>query len=122
MPTRIRLATIGTIMLGVRHLESSLAFYRDKLGLEVRMKMDDVALLAAGGVTLGLIARNPLPPAGAAEIVFQVPDVRAAYAGLQAQGVSFLNQPHQITPGDWAAHFKDLDGHLLSIFGPEGRA
>jgi catechol 2,3-dioxygenase-like lactoylglutathione lyase family enzyme len=109
-------------MLGVRHLESSLAFYRDKLGLEVRMKLNDVALLATGGITLGLITRNPLPPAGGAEIVFQVPSVRAAYAGLQGQGVSFMNEPHQVTPTDWAAHFKDLDGHLLSIFGPEGSA
>lgn len=122
MAARVRLATIGTIMLGVRNLESSLAFYRDTLGLEVRMKMNDVALLGTGGVTLGLIVRNPLPPAGAAEIVFQVPNVRAAYAGLQAQGVSFVNQPHQITPTDWAAHFRDVDGHLLSIFGPEGSA
>lgn len=122
MPTRIRLVTIGAIMLGVRHLESSLAFYQDKLGLEVRMKLNDVALLASGGVTLGLIARNPLPPAGGTEIVFQVADVRAAYAGLQAQGVSFVNEPHQATPTDWAAHFKDVDGHLLSVFGPEGSA
>ena len=122
MPTTIRLATIGTIMLGVRHLESSLAFYRDKLGLEVRMKLNDVALMATGGVALGLIVRNPLPPAGGTEIVFPVDNVRAAYAGLQAQGVSFINQPHQITPTDWAAHFKDLDGNLLSIFGPEGSA
>ena len=122
MPTTIRLATIGTIMLGVRHLESSLAFYRDKLGLEVRMKLNDVALLATGGVALGLIVRNPLPPASGTEIVFPVDNVRAAYAGLQAQGVSFINQPHQITPTSWAAHFKDVDGHLLSIFGPEGSA
>ena len=122
MSIRIRLATIGTIMLGVRHLESSLAFYRDKLGLEVRMKLNDVALLATGGVALGLIVRNPLPPVGGAEIVFQVSNVRAAYAGLQGLGVSFMNEPHPVTPTDWAAHFKDLDGHLLSIFGPEGGA
>ena len=122
MPTTIRLATIGTIMLGVRHLESSLAFYRDKLGLEVRMKLNDVALLATGGVSLGLIVRTPLPPIGGTEIVFQVSNVRATYAELQGQGVSFVNEPHPVTPTDWAAHFKDLDGHLLSIFGPEGGA
>ena len=122
MSIRIRLATIGTIMLGVRHLESSLAFYQDKLGLEVRMKLNDVALLATGGVSLGLIVRTPLPPIGGTEIVFQVSNVRATYAELQGQGVSFVNEPHPVTPTDWAAHFKDLDGHLLSIFGPEGGA
>jgi len=106
----------------VRHLESSLAFYQDKLGLEVRMKLNDVALLATGGVSLGLIVRTPLPPIGGTEIVFQVSNVRATYAELQGQGVSFVNEPHPVTPTDWAAHFKDLDGHLLSIFGPEGGA
>jgi len=122
MASGIRLATIGTIMLGVGHLESSLAFYRDKLGLETRMKLNDVALLDTGGVTLGLIVRKPLPPVGGAEIVFQVGEVRAAYAALRAQGVAFVSEPHQVTPTDWAAHFKDVDGHLLSIFGPEGKA
>jgi catechol 2,3-dioxygenase-like lactoylglutathione lyase family enzyme len=120
MPPGIRLATIGTIMLGVRHLESSLAFYREKLGLAVRMQLNDVALLDTGAVTLGLIARNTPQLAGATEIVFQVGNVRAAYTGLQGQGVTFVNEPHQITPTDWAAHFRDVDGHLLSIFGPEG--
>jgi hypothetical protein len=86
------------------------------------MKLNDVALLETGGVTLGLIVRNPPQPAGGTEIVFQVGSVRAAYAGLRAQGVSFVSEPRQITPTDWAAHFKDVDGHLLSIFGPEGSA
>ena len=122
MPNRIHLSTIGTVMLDVRQLEPSLAFYQEKLGLGVRMKLKDVALLDTGGVTLGLIVRNPPQPAGGSEIVFQVANVRAAYAGLQTQGVSFVSEPHQITPTDWVAHFKDVDGHLLSIFGPEGGA
>ena len=42
------------------------------------------------------------------------------YRALTQAGIAFLNEPRQVTPTEWAAHFKDRDGHLLSIFGPEG--
>jgi predicted enzyme related to lactoylglutathione lyase len=60
--------------------------------------------------------------AGATEVVFAVESVRAAQRTLSAQGVSFLGEARQVTPTDWASHFRDVDGHLLSIFGPEGQA
>jgi len=60
--------------------------------------------------------------AGATEVVFQVESVRAARKNLIAQGVTFMSEPRQATPTDWVAHFKDPDGHLLSVFGPEGQA
>jgi predicted enzyme related to lactoylglutathione lyase len=107
-------------MLGVRQLQPSLAFYQDLLGLKVKMKQSTLALLDGGAVTLGLIVRNTPQLSGATEIVFQVDNVRAAHQGLVAQGVSFVSEPHQVTPNEWAAHFKDVDGHLLSVFGPEG--
>jgi predicted enzyme related to lactoylglutathione lyase len=60
--------------------------------------------------------------AGATEVVFQVESVRATHRALIVQGISFVTEPHQATPTDWVAHFRDADGHLLSIFGPEGQA
>jgi catechol 2,3-dioxygenase-like lactoylglutathione lyase family enzyme len=107
-------------MLGVRQLQPSLAFYQDVLGLKVKMKESNLALLDGGAVTLGLIVRNTPQLSGATEIVFQVDNVRTAHQGLLAQGVSFVSEPHPVTPSEWAAHFKDVDGHLLSVFGPEG--
>jgi catechol 2,3-dioxygenase-like lactoylglutathione lyase family enzyme len=120
-----QLARISAVMLGVRDLALSLAFYKDKLGLNVLMQEPQLALLQCGTVMLGLSpghARMAPHLAGATEVVFQVESVRAARKNLIAQGVAFTSEPRQVTPTDWAAHFKDPDGHLLSLFGPEGQA
>jgi predicted enzyme related to lactoylglutathione lyase len=60
--------------------------------------------------------------AGATEVVFGVDNVRATHKAMTAQGITFMSAPSQATATDWVAHFKDPDGHLLSIFGPEGQA
>jgi len=114
---------ITAVMLGVRDMPAALAFYRDKLGLAVIMQESTLALLQCGAVMLGLSrghAQAGPHIAGATEVVFRVDNVRAAHCALTAQGISFLSEPRQATPNDWVAHFRDVDGHLLSIFGPEG--
>lgn len=120
----VHLSAISSIMLGVRDLPQSLAFYRDKLGLKVKMQEAQLALLDAGPVVLGLSpghVRLAAQVNGATEVVFQVENVRAARQALIERGVVFMNEPRQVTPTAWAAHFRDPDGHLLSIFGPEGK-
>jgi catechol 2,3-dioxygenase-like lactoylglutathione lyase family enzyme len=116
---------ITAVMLGVRDMPAALAFYRDKLGLKVIMQESALALLQSGAVMLGLSrghAQSAPHIAGATEVVFRVENVRAAHRALSAQGISFLGEPRQATPTDWVAHFRDVDGHLLSVFGPEGAA
>jgi len=125
MQPEIQLSRISAVMLGVRDLPAALAFYQNKLGLKVIMQESALALLQCGNVLLGLSRSHiSLAPqvAGATEVVFQVDDVRAARKALQARGVEFTSEPRQATPTDWVAHFKDVDGHLLSVFGPEGKA
>jgi len=118
----IRLTQINNIILGVTDLARSSAFYRETLGLEVQFESDGFVFLDAGGVVLALsTARAWLatPPAGATEVGFGVADVTAAHQALSARGVEFLNAPRNVTGDQWAANFRDPDGHLLSIFGPE---
>jgi predicted enzyme related to lactoylglutathione lyase len=125
MAEPIRISRISAVMLGVRDLPLALAFYKEKLGLKVLMHEPQLALLQCGTVTLGLSrghAHAAPHIAGATEVVFAVDSVRAARKSLTAQGVTFLSEPRQVTPTDWAAHFKDPDGHILSLFGPEGQA
>jgi catechol 2,3-dioxygenase-like lactoylglutathione lyase family enzyme len=125
MQQHVRLSQISAIMLGVRDLPQALAFYEKQLGLKVIMRESQLALLQCGTVMLGL-SRGHVRAApnvtGATEVVFQVETVRAAHRDLTSKGVSFTSEPHQVTPTDWVAHFRDVDGHLLSIFGPEGKA
>lgn len=119
----VRLSGITAIMLGVSDLEKSLEFYRAKLGMKVKLSEPQLALLEAGPITLGLSPGHVrLAPqvAGATEVSFRVENVRGTRQALIESGVPFLNEPRQATQTEWAAHFRDPDGHLLSIFGPEG--
>src|SRR5262245_47458141 len=125
MAGAIQLSRITAVMLGVRDLAPALDFYQKKLGLSVIMQGPALALLQCGPVMLGLSRGHVnLAPhvAGATEVVFAVENVRAAHQALSALGIVFTTGPRQATPTDWVAHFKDPDGHLLSIFGPEGKA
>jgi catechol 2,3-dioxygenase-like lactoylglutathione lyase family enzyme len=123
MAAQIQLSGISAVMLGVRDVQQSLEFYKEKLGLHVIMKEQGLALLKCGDVMLGLSRGHVnLAPqiAGATEVVFAVESVRAAQKALAALGVTFMSEARQATEREWVAHFKDPDGHLLSIFGPEG--
>ena len=125
MPSDLSISGISAVMLGVRDLGQSVAFYKDKLGLKVMMQEPGLALLQAGAVMLGLSPGHlRLAPhvTGATEVVFRGASVREAHKALTERGIVFLSEPRQATPTDWVAHFKDGDGHLLSVFGPEGKA
>ena len=118
----MKLSTIGHIMLGVRDLKTSAEFYTETLGMKLVFKMEEMAFLEAGNVTLVLsrsladVSENLV---GATEVVFAVEDVTDAHRQLTERGVKFINQPRQVTDKDWAANFADPDGHLLSVFGPQ---
>lgn len=123
MEPEFKLSQIGVIMLGVKEMARSVAFYRDRLGLAVKMSFEGFTFLDGGGVTLvlseGLARAANGPIAGATEVVFSVPDVRAAHQALLAKGLEFTIAPRQVSGPIWAANFRDPDGHGLSVFGPE---
>ena len=124
MTEPVQLSRIAAIMLGVRDLPAAIGFYKDKLGLKVIMQESELALLQCGGVIVGLSPRhmNAAPLAEAVEVSFGVDNLRATHKALGEKGVVFQGEPRQVTPTDWAVHFRDVDGHLLSLFGPEGKA
>ena len=127
MDSDFKLNRVGVVMLGVRDLASSVAFYRDKLGLMVVSQSEGFAFINGGGVTLalseGLATAHGRsgPLAGATEVVFSVDDVRNAHQQLAERGVSFTHEPRVVSGPMWAANFNDPDGHLLSIFGPSSK-
>ena len=117
-----RVPAISMIMLGVRDMEKSVAFYRDRLGLTLKQQFPGFAMFDAGAVTLVLSearAQGAASIAGATEVIFSVEDVRSATEALRQQGVGFSHEPHQVNGPMWAANFPDPDGHLLTLFGPE---
>jgi len=116
---------VSMVMLGVRNIEQSVSFYRDKLGIKVQMQFEGFAFLDTGTVRVILseaLAKNSANIAGATEVIFTVEDVRAATDALKQQGITFSHEPHQVNGPMWAANFPDPDGHLLTLFGPERKA
>lgn len=112
---------VSVIMLGASDMKKSIAFYRDKVGLNLTSEIENFAFFDGGGTTLALSrAHAQASPSiiGATEIVFGVDGVKAEYERLLARGVTFQTKPHDINGKEWAASFTDPDGHLLSIFGP----
>jgi catechol 2,3-dioxygenase-like lactoylglutathione lyase family enzyme len=119
----LKLSKLSVIMLGVRDLKRSVAFYRDTLGLTPSGAVEAFSFFNAGGVTLAL---HGFPDLGTGdqrrtEIVFAVDDVDDAYQSLTARGVKFRIAPRLATGDEFVADFRDPDEHVLSIFGPRRR-
>ena len=112
---------VSVIMLGASDLPRSVAFYRDKLGLQLTSEIPNFAFFDAGGTTLALSrahAQHSPSIVGATEVVFGVDGVKETYEKLRALGVDFRTEPRDVNGKEWAASFVDPDGHILSIFGP----
>ncbi|EHR53497.1 VOC family protein [Saccharomonospora amisosensis] len=85
---------LRSILLPASDLESSLAFYRDGLGLGVRMRdRDDYAELSAGSIKLALAIPADHPVPESALPVFRSEDVSVAVSRLLAAGATVLSGP-----------------------------
>jgi len=114
---------VSMISLGVKDPARSIKFYGETLGLELVGKPGEVTLFRAGDVTLVLNQPLALAPGrslvGAVEVIFPVDSVAQYHDKLVKRGCSFVQTPHEVTPGMWAATFTDPDGHWLTILGPK---
>ena len=121
-------------ILAVSDFAASLAFYRDRLGLEVEAVYDDppYATLACAGARLSLAeqghAAEDRPgvamtaPAdrsqAAAVLVLEVADALAVHAALEAEAVPMLAPPFSPPWGGCRFFCVDPDGHLVEIEQP----
>lgn len=116
-------------MLAVHNLEESVAFYRDRLGFEVREYSAQIAGLTNGSMNLDLYTKSlPTPekptitlenlnkPGHTSVIVdILVDDCHAAYQTLVEQGVNFLTPPYEPSWGGWRCFAVDPDGYLIEL-------
>ena len=127
----------------VSDLDSSTAFYRDVVGLQVvtsrerqggpisqMIGYDDVhlkacLLSAGGGHVLELIQYIHPPGAdrpsddrntlGASHLAFDVDDIEATFRHLVDNGALKLNPPVELQPGRIACYLQDPDGNWVEL-------
>ena len=104
---------IGQVAIRARNLEASVAFYRDKLGLDFLFDAGPLAFLMCGNVRLMLaVPENDSVDRPSSTLYFRVPDLQAAYAEL-------VDEPHLIAklPDHelWMVFFRDPDGNLMGL-------
>lgn len=124
MPTStgLKLSSLSYVIIYVRDTEKSAAFYRDKLGMTVKVNNPGWVELETGSTTLALHGTENMPEIkeGHACMVFAVDDVYEAAKTLKANGVTLKEEPRQVCEeGDhvgMSADFVDLDGNMLSVF------
>ena len=108
---------LSMIMLIVRDMDRSVAFYRDIVGLKVQMHTPFWSSLSAGNIVLGLHPESEhakVAPGTGCTFGFEVPDLQPVAADLKAAGVKFLMEPRQEDFG-WLAMFADSDGYAVQL-------
>jgi lactoylglutathione lyase len=107
----------------VESLERSVAFYRDVIGLVVRVEGDGYVEFAMDNTKFALFERSALPeligrgggtpPCG--EIGFLTDDVDVEATRLTALGVEILRGPVDRPWGERTLHIADPDGNIIEF-------
>ena len=113
-----------------RDLDASLAFYRDKLGLEVARRDPDRIVFRCGGGTQLVVTESTVGTADTqTQVAWRVADIRAAIDDLRGRGVTIeeYEAPDPVTTDgvadmghSWAAWFIDPSRNVLSVVEPKG--
>ncbi|MGY2078705.1 VOC family protein [Modestobacter sp. SYSU DS0657] len=110
---------VASVWVPVSDMDRARAFYRDTLGLSETKTTEDWSEFDAGGLMIGLNAReNAQPTDGGAVITFQPDgDLDGEVAALRDKGVQFTGG---ISDHPWGriAPFKDSEGNDLQFYGP----
>jgi catechol 2,3-dioxygenase-like lactoylglutathione lyase family enzyme len=122
------------VILAVRDVDRSLAFYRDLLGGDVEATYDDppYATLTLAGTRLSLAEQGHTAvdrpgvtmtaPEDASKanvvLVVEVDDARAVYAELERKGARFLAEPYEPPWGGCRFFCVDHDGFLVELEQP----
>lgn len=119
----IQLQKPDYFVIYVSNMQRSTAFYRDVLGLPLKMHTPGWTAFNTGDITLALHATDAnsqgrvegLPPAGQAQIVFIVDDIQTTYEALKTQDVSFSMPPQKQATGRTFAILHDPDGFAITL-------
>jgi len=115
------------VILYVNDFEKTMSFYKDILGLQIKMQQDTYVEFETGSTTLSINTRQSVkeeigldvPELTSStqtfEIAFVVEDVSATIEKLREQGVPIIKEPATKPWGQTVAYVADPDGHFIEI-------
>lgn len=123
--TDVKLTNLGYVIVYVKDMEKALPFYRDTLGMKVKVDDSGWVEFETGPATFALHADTKLSGTrapGQPIPVFTVQDINHVYESLKNAGVKFESTPRQVCEAGpnqigLSADFHDPDGNFLSIYG-----
>lgn len=101
----------------VDDMDRAIAFYRDKLGLEVKFQSPFWSEFATGDTVLALHPASDENPAGGVELGFAADNLGEFYDRRHELGIEFTRQPKE-EHGVHIAQIRDADGAHVSVSGP----
>ncbi len=112
---------VATVWVPVEDMGRALAFYRDTLGLDVGMEDSDWCELDAGGITIGLNAReNTHAGAGGGAVISFQPEgsIEDELERISARGGASIKGDISEYPWGRILPFKDSEGNDLQLYSP----
>jgi catechol 2,3-dioxygenase-like lactoylglutathione lyase family enzyme len=128
MPAFAQTHPINDVVVLVRDIETSVAFYRDRLGFELWHRAPGFADFTGAGLTLALWEREHLSSNTGAKtdrgqsnmliaVKFESPAaLDAAYRELADKGVIFVSPPGDTPWNAWCAYFHGPDGEVWELY------
>lgn len=101
----------------VDDMDRAIAFYRDKLGLELKFQSQFWSEFATGDTVLALHPASDENPAGGVELGFAADNLGEFYDRRHELGIEFTRQPKE-EHGVHIAQIRDADGAHVSVSGP----
>lgn len=101
----------------VEDMDRAIAFYRDKLELEVKFQSPFWSEFATGETVLALHPASDENPAGAVELGFTADNLGEFYGRREELGIDFTREPKE-QHGVHIAQIRDVDGAHVSVSGP----
>ena len=101
----------------VDDMDRAIAFYRDKLGLELKFQSPFWSEFATGDTVLALHPASEDNRAGSVELGFGVDDLGEFYERREQLGVEFTREPKEMH-GVHIAQIRDADDAHVSVSGP----
>ena len=106
---------LGYAIMFVTDMDKALKFYRDVIGLKVKLESPGWSEFVTSETTLALHPASDKNPAGKVELGFTVSDVEVFYREMSAKGVLFSMPPKKQDFGGVLAQFVDSEGAHCSV-------